>query len=356
MTSSPPTLTPARRTAYSLIELVLAMSVIALLLIGAQSAVMLASRALPDPNSTHARRLATAQAIDLIAADLADAVTISKSTDREIEFTVPDRDGDGQPETISYSFSTSTSASLKRTYNKSSPQNLLRRIESFSVSYATRDAPDPANPVEGIETLLASNDTGLNLTPAAIDASNWIATSFRPALPADAASWTLTRVKLRLRASGTETAGKVLVQVRPAVADCPTASVLDQVPILESSLTPTFAWQEFAFTKSPCFNPGDSAAVVVQWASGVQACDVEYQNGAAALGNAALATTINGGSSWTPDTADALCFYAYGKIASPAAPTYSKVLTWVRVAIEFEPGSRLDRAVRIPNQPTVILP
>src|SRR6185503_17714901 len=111
---------PPRRPAYSLIELVLAMAVVALLLVGAQSAVMLASRALPDANSSEARRLAAAQAIDIIAADLADAVSVSRAAAREIEFTVPDRDGDGQPETIGYSWGGNPGGSLKRIYNKSS--------------------------------------------------------------------------------------------------------------------------------------------------------------------------------------------------------------------------------------------
>jgi hypothetical protein len=337
-----------------LIELVLALALIALLLLGAQSAILLSSKALPDKDSPDSRRLAAAQALDTMTADLADAVTVTRARERDLELTVPDRDGDGQPETIRYTDPGISGGQLRRVYNGGSTQTLIKQVAGLTITYGTLDAADSVSLTDGPEVLLASNDTGLNPAAAGINASNWVGTTFRPPLTADATAWTLTRVKIRTRSSGS-LLGRYLVQVRPAVAGLPTGTVLDEVSTLESLLPPTFAWQDVAFPRPPRFNPGDSAAIVIQWAADTQACEVEFQDGAAALGNAAMATTINGGSSWSADASRALFFYAYGRVTSPTPPSYSKRLAWVRVAIDYELGARMERATRLHNEPAVIL-
>jgi prepilin-type N-terminal cleavage/methylation domain-containing protein len=339
--------------AYSLIELVLALALIALLMLGAQSAILLSSKALPDKDSPEARRLAAAQALDVMTSDLADAVSITRARERDIEFTVPDRDGDGQPESIRYTDPGVSGGQLRRVYN-GSIQTLIKQVAGLTIAYGTRDTPETVTLTEGAEVLLASNDTGLNPAASPVNSLDWIGTTFRPPLPADATSWTLTRVKIRTRSSGGLN-GRYLVQVRPAIAGLPTGTVLDEVSSVESVLLPTFAWQDLAFPRAPRFKPGDSAAITVQWAADTQACEVEYQDGAAALGNAALATTTNAGSSWTADASRALFFYAYGRVSSPTPPTYSKRLAWVRVSIDYDTGARMERTTRVHNEPVVIL-
>jgi type II secretory pathway pseudopilin PulG len=342
-----------RRSAYSLIELVLALGLIAILLLGAQSAILLASKAMPDSNSPQARRVAIARVLERMSVDLSDAVSITRASASEIEFAVPDRDGDGQPETIRYT-TAGNGAQLKRTYNGQS-QTLIKKLDAFKLTYDTRPSPEPTTYVDGAEVLLASNDSATNLADFVVDSSHWIATSFRPLLPVDAASWTITRVKIKTRPHG-PALGLSKVQARLAAADAPTAPVLDEASMVEGLLPAAYAWNEFAFSKSPRFNPGDSAAIVVQWAADTESCDVQYQSAGVASGNVALALSDSGGGAWSPDAGKAMLFYAYGRIASPTAPTFSNLLTMVRVSVQADGDTRLDTAVRIPNQPKVILP
>jgi hypothetical protein len=342
-----------RRPGYSLVELVLALGVIALLLLGAQSAILLASRALPDSNTPQARRVRAANALELIAGDLTDAVSITRAAANDIEFTVPDRNGDGQPDTIRYS-TNGNAGQFRRTYNGQS-QTLLKRLDAFTVAYEIRPDADPVTYADGAEMLLASNDAAVNVADYTIDSAHWISTSFRPVLPAAAASWTVTRLKIRARPHGAAL-GLAKVQVRPAAADTPAANVLDEVTLVEGLLPAAYAWIEFTFPKSPRFSPGESAAIVLQWATDTEACDVQYQTAGVASANTALALSDSGGSTWAPDTGKSMLFYAYGKIASPAPLTYATVLTMARVGIQLDGDTRLDTAVRIPNQPKVTLP
>ena len=336
-----------------MVELLLALAVLAILLVGAQSAIVLATKALPDAASPQAERVTASRALDMLSTDLGDAVSVVRAAPNEIEFTVPDRNGDGLPETIRYAL---TARNLRQTYNGAQEQVLLKKVASFALDYRTVAVSDPAGSAEGSEILLASNDSAVNLADHVVDSARWIGTSFRPVLPADATSWTLTRVKLKLRPNGL-VAGMAMVQARRATADIPSA-VVDDARMIEALLPAgEYSWQDFTFARSPRFNPGESAAVVVQWVNDAQACDVQYQNAGVAAANLALALTETGGSAWRSEGGKSLAFYAYGRITSPTSATSSKLLTAVHAALITDAGTHLRTTVRIPNEPKVeVLP
>ena len=343
-----------RRPAYSMVELLLALGVLAVLLIGAQSAMLLATRAFPSADSPQAGIVSASQAFQLICTDLGDAVSVTRSTAIDLEFSVPDRTADGAPETIRYFFQGNF---LRRTVNGIREQILIRKPVSFGFEYRTRTATDPATYAEGGEVLLASNDSALNLADYPVDSLHFIGTTFRPVLPADASSWTITRMKIKARPSGLP-AGVAKVQVRRALTDLPTTTVLDDATLVESllPLAASYSWQDFTCPKAPRFNPGDSAALVVQWSADAVACDVQYQNSGVTAANLALTLTDTGGGAWRAAPGQSLCFYAYGRIASPVPPTANKLLTAVHLAVVTEGGSHLRTTARVPNLPKVEVP
>jgi hypothetical protein len=352
---NPPAPILARRCpAYSLVELVLALAVLAILLIGAQSAILLATRALPTADSPNAGIVSASQAFQLICTDLGDAVSVTRATAADLEFTVPDRTADGAPETIRYFFQGNL---LRRTVNGIREQILIRKPLSFSFECRTRAGTDPTTYADGGELLLASNDSALNLADYPVDNLHFIGTTVRPVLPADASSWALTRVKIKARPNGV-TAGVAKVQVRRALTDLPTTTVLDDATLVESllPLAASYSWQDFTFPKAPRFNPGESAAIVVQWSADTVACDVQYQNAGVAAANLALTLTDTGGGAWRAVPGQSLCFYAYGRIASPVPTTTSKLLTAVHIAVVTEGGTHLRTTARVPNLPKVEAP
>ncbi len=135
---------PARphiRRGFTLIELVLSMSIMTLLVGTMVSAVIVALHALPDPNSPAEQTAAAVDAAEWIAADLAMAMTITLADARAVEFTVPDR-GHGAlgAETIRYEWSGTAGHPLSRTYNGVTTR-ICEDVHAFSLTYQLGLAP-----------------------------------------------------------------------------------------------------------------------------------------------------------------------------------------------------------------------
>ena len=90
---------PIRR-AFTLVELTLAMSILAVVLLGAHAVVLLALKALPDRKNDLSVRVSTAAAAELLSAMLSDATAFTAADATRAEFTVPDRTGDGVADVV----------------------------------------------------------------------------------------------------------------------------------------------------------------------------------------------------------------------------------------------------------------
>ena len=85
--------------------MVLASVIVAIILLGMHSAMLLASRANPDRNGRNSSWLQGGLGLDQMSADLSVATGFSAMTSTSVTFTVPDRNGDAAAETINYSWS-----------------------------------------------------------------------------------------------------------------------------------------------------------------------------------------------------------------------------------------------------------
>jgi hypothetical protein len=147
--------------------------------------------------------------------------------------------------------------------------------------------------------------------------------------------------------------GHSLVQIRPGAAGLPGDVVLDEDALSEVLLPLSFGWSDVQFLKSPQFAPGESASLVVRWGYDDQSCDVEYQTAGQSSPNINLATTANGGGTWSADSNRAMVFYAYGRIASPTTPTQTRRLRAVRIELKLKDAARMVTTALVPNQPQV---
>lgn len=126
---------------FTLIELVLSMSIMTLLVGAMVSAVIVALHALPDPNSPAEQTAAAVDAAEWIAADLATAKTITLADARAVEFTVPDRGhGASGAEAIRYEWSGTPGDPLSRTYN-GAKTTVCADVHAFSLTYQLGLAP-----------------------------------------------------------------------------------------------------------------------------------------------------------------------------------------------------------------------
>lgn len=125
-----------RRRGFTLVELVLSLTIMAILLGAMASAILIASHAVPNGQSPLATAAETADVVDQIAGELLYATSITRATGYAVTFTVADR-GHGAvgPETISYAWSGTPGDPLTRQYNGGTVVTVSEEVQDFSLSY-----------------------------------------------------------------------------------------------------------------------------------------------------------------------------------------------------------------------------
>src|SRR4051794_4018386 len=118
--------------AFTLIELVISLAIMAIIATALGSTIVLASRALDQDAGPAAAAVAARRATDRMLADLAAAISFSERTATSVTFTVPDRDGDGVPETIRYAWSGSGGDALTREYNGGRPEAFADGVQRLN--------------------------------------------------------------------------------------------------------------------------------------------------------------------------------------------------------------------------------
>jgi len=119
------------------VEVICALSIAAVILLGTLSAITVATRAMPNGQNTATAVLDTAAALEVLTADLHYATLFTLPTTRAVEFLVADRnDADALPETIRYAWSGEPGDPLVRTYNGTAAV-ILNDVQDFVLQYET---------------------------------------------------------------------------------------------------------------------------------------------------------------------------------------------------------------------------
>jgi len=348
----PPMLRHKRRRGFTLLEVIVATAVFSVLLVGLGSAVMLACRAVPDGKSYSSSVLSAGRAADQIAADVSYATSVSTHTATEMVLTLPDRNGDASPETIRYFWSGTAGDPLLRQFNGGSAVPVAEHVQEFQLGYDVQSVQLPASYSEGAETLLASFTGVTDVRDYLVDGNSWIAQCFTPTLPADAASWSVTRVQLRLSPTLLPL-GETEVQLRTTTGGIPGPLVLAETTVAESSLVAGFQWKEIAFTGATAISPFSGVCILLKSKSISASCYVRYDNVAPSGG---MAWTGDGGTTWTLEPARSLRYYVYGKFASTSANAYQQLLTSVQLKLRCgtNGASRISTAIAVLNRPQLV--
>jgi len=356
MTALQPTAYP--RPGYTLVELAVSTAVMGIILGGIASALILASRTLPNRSSPAAAVSKAGELSDQILGELAYALSIISNKGKSIAFTVADRDGDNAPERIEYQWSGTAGDPLTRKYNDAPFVNIAGAVQEFRLDYVIRTEPLPESYSEGPESLLGSYDSSVGLADQRINSSYAIGEYFMPTLPADAKSWRVTRVRFQARIHGASI-GETRVQLRlPDSSNLPGDTIVDQVAMIENELGYGYAWKEFAFANAGGLNPAKGLCLVFKWAGDADSCDIRYQSYNAWASNANLVLSTNGGTSWSSPFAQEILFYVYGRATLPDPPAYQYVLTNVQLALRTGtiPTTRVNSSVQVLSQPLVDAP
>ncbi len=339
--------------AFTLVELLVALGVLPLLLLGLASAVLVARHAVPDGTRGPSATLSAGRALEQLAAELQYATSVSVTSPAEIVFTTEDRNGDGAIETIRYFWSGTPGDPLLRQANGTAAVAVAFNVETFHLDYTTREQPLSTTSSEGAERLLASYASSVNLGSFLADADDWCGQDFSPELPADATAWRVTRVGFRARVAGLPI-GTFQVELRSSAGHLPTMNALANVSMAESSLPAvSYQWVEVPFSSAPQLPPGARVALIVKGLTSGDACDVQYQilSGSAATSN--FVRTTNAGADWTTSAGQDMPFYVYGVVSTSNPPSSRRILESVQYSLRCAGAgsSTVQGSVRILNQP-----
>jgi type II secretory pathway pseudopilin PulG len=270
---------------FTLVELVLSVMVMTILMGSLMSAVLVATRSIDGGNSVAATALRARSAADQLTADLRTALTITERGPRAVTFTVPDRTGDGLPETLRYAWSGVSGDPLTRQYNGGTVATVVTNVQNLDLSYLLQTTGPPPGaccfadhtcqylmkadcdlialtvfegsgslcskcPVESAEQVLFSRDynKSSDVKSFLLKSNAWMGEIFKPALPANALWWKITRVKVKLSRYGLNT-GTVYIRVRDVDASgVPLMTAYKGTGSVSASSLPigSWEWDEFA--------------------------------------------------------------------------------------------------------------
>jgi hypothetical protein len=123
---------------YTLLEMVLGISVSAVLMTAMAASVAFVTRSVGNSDGPTDRVIRGADVLETINADLATALSFSERTATAVTFAVPDRDGDSQPETIRYSWTGSPNYQLTREYNGAAATVIAEDVRAFDLAFHLR--------------------------------------------------------------------------------------------------------------------------------------------------------------------------------------------------------------------------
>lgn len=346
------------RRAFTLLELAVSVLVIGILMGGMASAVIVASRAMPDRQAELMAGLDAGDVVEQFAGELRCAVSILSAGPQELTFTVPDRNSDGQPEQIQYQWSGTVGDPLRRSYNGVATE-VQPEVFAFELTYGSylKSVKEPLPPVEGSETTLYSYDTSWFLTYFVVDTTHSYATCIQPSLPSNAVSWSVTRIALALSQDQTAVAKLRLRLALPDASGNPTSTTVDSISVNESDLPSSYTWKPFTFSAARNLAPGTPLCVEASLdasGGGTTAARLIYRNTGVTAPTPFFREKYST-NSWTVQSGTGQLLYVYGTVTTPGGTqsVQYRQVTSVRIVLQAhaDDGTRIETVVPTPNEP-----
>ena len=354
------------RCGFSLIELVTSLAIISILMVAMGSAIVIATRGIPDPTSPFAKKMDASQVIGQLANEVAYATAILKMSPTELEFIV---DRSGTPITISYSWSDTPGDPLTRQYNGGAVINVLENVYDFSLDYQTKTVISTETSTEmtqHAETVFALFDGWSGITPTyndfTVGPTNWCAEFFNASmLPDGTKSVTITRCKLKLRQ---DQGGNITVGIHrtkgggnPEPRDSPIGTPAT-VPV--STLPTSYQWVEFTFSDVTLSQLNKEFIIVVK-ADINNAAQVQYLSTTKGpKDDSVMVWTSDGGGSWDPkknlQANNDMYFYVWGTYETTSTVEVSRdylISTGLTLQVGAETSTKTQTAVQVLNAPEV---
>ncbi|MBI1338256.1 MAG: prepilin-type N-terminal cleavage/methylation domain-containing protein [Phycisphaera sp.] len=345
-----------RSNGFTLIELVAASAILAIVMAAMASTMLLASKALPSGDDVSVRTLRASRWVDTFATELETAQRIISHDAGSITFVVPDRNGDGYGQRVAYTWS-SSKKTLSRGLNNAAPSVILSDVDAFSLTcqYASATELYPGVGVEqATDSLLMTMGDTSGTAGSTINSTNWVAQYVSPTISASAMTWRPTKV--RFQAKALLIASPIAVQLRTATTTLsPSNTVLDEQTLLGSVLSLlSYGWQQATFNTVPALTPDTPLTIVWQPSGLVNSASILTDTNT----GSGLVTTSNSGSSWSYQSNQSVVCEVYGRITTPGASQLIERRYLKSVTLEMRTGgsdlTRTRTTVHTYNTPELL--
>ncbi|MBI1367687.1 MAG: prepilin-type N-terminal cleavage/methylation domain-containing protein [Planctomycetes bacterium] len=349
----------ARRRAFSLMELIVSMSIMTIIMGAVGSAIMIAAKAIPSTSDPADAAIESQRQGSLFTSELSYATRMLTMESHRVSFTVADRDGDGNPEKITYAWSGTAGDPLTRQYNGGTAQTVVSNVKQFDLLYTTRGAAEsyPGGPVATSESLLAYWDGSNNLGDEEVKNDKWWVQGMTPTLASGALSWNVTRIYI-MGEPGDKSYTTTTVELHATDASgYPTSTIYDTVQMPTSTMADGKLWREVDFTSALLLPIGQKVALVLANPSSDRSMKMGYYKATPSSTVTPYAKSSNLGGSWFAQTDRAMRFYLFGTSMVPG-PTQTVTRTYA-TAVSFTlvsgvNSTRIDSAVALLNTPQIV--
>lgn len=353
---------------FSLVELVTSLAIISILMVAMGSAVVIATRGLPDPNSPFAQTVDAAQVVGQLANEVAYATTILKMSPTELQFVV---DRNGTPITISYSWSGTPGDPLTRQYNGGAVINVLENVFDFNLDYQTKiviSTETTTVKIQYLESMFANFEGWSGITPTyndfVVGPTNWCAEFFSASgLPANTSQVTITRCQLKLKQ---DQGGNITVGIHRTKGGGNPQPRLDPIgtstTVPVSTLPTSYQWVETTFSDVTLKQLNKEFVIVVK-ADINNAAQVQYLSSSSAPKDDPLMVwTTDSGKAWAPkknaQADNDMYFRVWGTYETTDAQTVEVsrdylISTGLMLQVGADTSTKTQTAVQVLNAPDV---
>lgn len=339
------------RRAFSLVELIAAMSTTVILLGGAVGAITLVTRAAPGANATTRHVIDAATLAERIAAELETATAIVAASPTGIEFEIERL---GTTHTVAYQWTgdPGAPAPVTRSVDGAAPVVMLESVRQFMLDYTvwseTGDAEPPVIESGEVELYRIDASNTLDQKELSVRGAKLRGQRFIPIVPLDVTSYSITRVGFfgRIEDLPTET---VRVAIHQTVKGLPETKAVASALFPESALV-TGQWSFVSFPGGLYFDIRDEIAIVFSPLLGGSAAYITAGSTVSEMGALLDGET---GKVWSVSVADGLWLQVYGTIVRPD-PNWTPPADQRLVAVHIEIDSTADGAGLVATSATLL--
>lgn len=266
------------RRAVTLVELLLSMFVMTLVFGAVASAMLLASRSVPQPGDTDELTRAGYAALTRLADELQTATVVEARSGRSIQFVMPDRNDDGSPDTVIYSWDGTPGSPLQRAVGGGPAVDVVSAVDSFDIaleSVVEETELPPEEQESGTRDLLYLGDSA-NLATMPLTSGRAVAQYFLPDLPDEALSWQVTSIQFQA-SRGYGSGGTTEIQVTRLQPDgTPNPAPLATKTLHAGLLNYWYQWYDARVTTPHSIPRGEGVCIVLKYVDGGVSCYTYY--------------------------------------------------------------------------------